>query len=133
MRRILTHFVACIATLASAPSSTASTSQGTEDALNERPPVTAVARERHWGIDCEALREELLHALADAPSPGERERWDHLLGLCAAIHNTPGTDAASSCPDHTGAREALRRADLESAADRARLRTEMRKHLQCPQ
>lgn len=102
-----------------------------DDALNERPPVTQIARERHWGIDCGQLRNELLHDLTDAPSAGDLARWDRVLGLCATIHNTPGTAAAGACPDHAAARQTLQRVDTGVEEHHGSLRAKMRKYLQC--
>lgn len=127
----LPSLITCVVMLAQLQAGAAVAAQTGDDALNERPPVTRIARERHWGIDCTRLREELLRALMDAPTAEDLARWDRELGLCAAIHNTPGTTAAGVCPDHAAARQALRRVDTASEKHRDRLRAEMRKHLQC--
>lgn len=133
LRCTLPGLIACVAILAQlqAGASVAVAAQTGDDALNERPPVTRIAREHHWGIDCARLREELLHALAEAPSAGDLARWDRELGLCAAIHNTPGSTDAGACPDHAAARRALQRVDTGTEEHHGNLRAEMRKYLQC--
>jgi hypothetical protein len=78
-----------------------------DDAVNERPPVTRAQRENHWGVDCERLRQELLQWERPAATATELARWHEALALCAAIHNTPGTPDAGSCPDYAGARRVI--------------------------
>lgn len=110
-----------------------------QDVVNERPPVARRQLEQHWGVDCEALRRELLangaHAASDASLASVPEdararstRQRAALRLCAAIYNAPGDEAAVSCPDYAAAMRAL---DDDSAGHGSKLQTEMRETLGC--
>ncbi len=97
-----------------------------DDAVNERPPVTRAQRETHWGVDCAGLRQELLHGGRSAATASELARWRDALTLCAAIHNTPGTPDAASCPDYAGARRVIADAHGDAGAGlMARLRSSL--------
>ena len=98
-----------------------------DDAVNERPPVSHAQREQHWGVDCTALRRELLAALDGGALQHEAPRapdWIKALRLCAAIYNVPGDSSAAACPDYTGAANAL-------AADDALAQQKIREALLC--
>ncbi|MCP5320045.1 MAG: hypothetical protein H7A12_04365 [Pseudomonadales bacterium] len=100
-----------------------------DDAVNERPPVTSVQRERHWHVDCERLRQELLQiSSSHAVSEAYMTRWRESLALCAAIHNTPGTPAAGSCPDYAGARRVIAATRGDAGPD---LISQLRRPLAC--
>jgi len=76
-----------------------------DDAVNERPPASAEQRERHWGVDCAALRRAVLAGAADAAA--HAADWIGDLRLCAAIYNVPGDARAMGCPDYAAALHAL--------------------------
>lgn len=126
-RASLTVFVACriraagIALLVLATSAAAH--GGDTDVVNERPPVTRRALEEHWGVDCAALRRELLQADAQSlaaareGAPARRARWRSGLRLCGAIHNAPGDDKGVHCPDYAQAARAMGTA-ADDASDR---------------
>lgn len=91
---------------------------GNQDVVNERPPVTPEQLEEHWGVDCGALRLELLASRTvsarDASTAPTHEdarariaRWHAALRLCAAIHNAPGAGETPRCPDYARAARAL--------------------------
>ncbi len=103
-----------------------------DDAVNERPPVTSAQRERHWGVDCERLRQELLQISSSrAVSEADMTRWRESLLLCAAIHNTPGTADALACPDYAAAARVLADSQAGSDRDPAKLVPRLEKTLQC--
>lgn len=102
------------------------------DLVNERPSVTREQLERHWGVDCARLRNELL-AAADADTvrggaPEPRARWSRELALCAAAHNTPADRSAPACPDYARAARAL---DTDAADDRHTLKKAIQEALRC--
>lgn len=102
------------------------------DLVNERPSVTREQLERHWGVDCGRLRNELL-AAADADTvrgaaPGPRARWSRELALCAAAHNTPADRSAPACPDYARAARAL---DADAAGDHHALQAAIQEALRC--
>jgi hypothetical protein len=109
------------------------------DMVNERPPVTREQLEQHWGVDCEALRRELLAAGAQSglgaspvaaheDAPTRIARWRAGMRLCAAIHNAPGNDAALPCPDYARAARAL---GAEPAGRDVRLQADIGEALRC--
>lgn len=129
------HVAAARACVLIALSVSADSGLANEDTVNERPPATGEQRERHWGVDCAALRRDVLAATADAlrqrdtvaDEAGRRAAgWIEGLRLCAAIYNVPGDAAALPCPDYAGAARAL--ADSGPAQ-----RDDIRKSLQCAQ
>jgi hypothetical protein len=76
-----------------------------DDAVNERPPVTVQQREAHWGVDCAGLRRVILAWAAGRTGGGGQPTadWTGQLRLCAAIYNVPGDATALHCPDYAAA------------------------------
>lgn len=105
----------------------ASLAGATDDLSNERPPMSRVELERHWGVDCTKLRGELLTWSQEpvAPSP----QWSQALSLCAAVHNPPGASPAGTCPDFAAVAQVLA-GDPQAATVDTRTRT--RSNLECP-
>jgi hypothetical protein len=99
----------------------------TDDLSNERPPMTRVQLERHWGVDCARLRGELLVWSREpvVPTP----QWSQALGLCAAVHNPPGTTPPGACPDFASVARLLAEDPRAAMAD---TRTRTRSALECP-
>lgn len=134
---MLRHVGSCLALAMLAASG--AVHAGNQDVVNERPPVSPRQLEEHWGVDCEALRRELLASgtasVRDAsPAPTREDarariaRWHAGLRLCAAIHNAPGDEETPRCPDYARAARALD----EDAADRdATMQAQIEDALRC--
>jgi hypothetical protein len=103
------------------------------DLTNERLSATVFERERHWGVDCAALRSQVLGCLDAGAHPCAIEPQGELvrmLELCGAIHNVPGE--ASACPDYRAVAGLLREAPLSEAVPGDRKYKTIRKNLLCP-
>jgi hypothetical protein len=98
----------------------------TDDISNERPPTTPAQLERHWGVDCAALRDEVL---AWTPAEPAAAHWLQALRLCAAIHNPPGVAPRAACPDYAAAAQALGQTPPASGSATT---TPIRSSLECP-
>lgn len=104
------------------------------DLVNERLSASALERERHWGVDCTAIANEILGGL----DPGQQactidadriDRTLYLLDLCGAIHNVPGE--ARNCPDYSAVASLLRASARAGCAPGSDNRNSIRKQLQC--
>lgn len=93
--------------------------RGSNDLANERPPVRPAELERHWGVDCEGLRQALLAGTAATATQVDA------LRLCAAIHDPPGGTQAPPCPDYRGALRLL------TAAGGTPVAPDLRRTLRC--
>ena len=112
---------------------------GDQDVVNERPPVSPRQLEQHWGVDCEALRRELLASgtvsagdAATAPTHEDARarvtRWHAGLRLCAAIHNAPGAGETPRCPDYARAARVI---DENAAGGDDTMQAQIEEALQC--
>lgn len=104
---------------------------GVDDALNERPPVTRLQLERHWGVDCTRLRDELLETPLFGASAVQLARWRESLVLCSAVHNAPGAADALACPDYAAAARLLAELSEDHIDRHANEPSPMRSILQC--
>ena len=95
--------------------------------------------EQHWGVDCEALRRELLASgtvsagdAATAPTHEDARarvtRWHAGLRLCAAIHNAPGAGETPHCPDYARAARVI---DENAAGGDDTMQAQIEEALQC--